>query len=368
MIKIATVFSGIGAPEFALRRLHIPYKTVFACDNGEVDIEYDTKEEFEKVRALDDWKKQKLYVDELYATRSRKHNYVKDSYLANYGQTGEESFFNDVVLLDGTKFRDKVDLFVGGSPCQSFSVVGSQKGFDDKRGILFFEFIRLVTEIRPKIFIYENVSGLWSKKNAEIWKEMLKSFDSLDDYGTEVLSLNAADYGIPQTRNRVFVVGIRGKKKEGVLLFLPKIENNLTMQDFLIESSEEGGVTFDENGGLLFSKIPGVIDEKYYLSQAVAKYVMTSGTKNWHTKIEIDRKIARPLLSTMGNHHRAGVDNYVTVNGRIRALSERECLRLMGFTDDFKIVVSKASMYKQVGNSMVVDVMMAIFKALGIRR
>lgn len=66
----------------------------------------------------------------------------------------------------------------------------------------------------------------------------------------------------------------------------------------------------------------------------------------------------------MGNHHRAGVDNYVTINGELRALSERECLRLMGFTDDFKIVVNKGNMYKQAGNSMVVDVLMALYKSI----
>ncbi|HBX24718.1 MAG TPA: DNA (cytosine-5-)-methyltransferase, partial [Firmicutes bacterium] len=92
--------------------------------------------------------------------------------------------------------------------------------------------------------------------------------------------------------------------------------------------------------------------------------VTTPGTKNWKTNISYDREIARTLLSTMGNHHRAGVDNYVTDVGSLRALSERECLRLMGFTDDFKIVVSKAQMYKQVGNSMVVDVVMALIEAI----
>ena len=118
------------------------------------------------------------------------------------------------------------------------------------------------------------------------------------------------------------------------------------------------------SSGLIYSKVPGIIDEKYYLTPAVLKYVLIPGTKNWATHIETDRKIARTLLSTMGNHHRAGVDNYVTVDGRLRVLSERECLRLMGFTDDFKIVVSMPQMYKQAGNSMVVDVLMGLLSEL----
>ncbi len=77
-------------------------------------------------------------------------------------------------------------------------------------------------------------------------------------------------------------------------------------------------------------------------------------------KPEIDLQIARPLMSTMHKMHRAGEDNYVTTNGKIRRLTPRECLRLMGFTDDFKIVVSDTQMYRQAGNSMVVDVQMGL--------
>ena len=112
-------------------------------------------------------------------------------------------------------------------------------------------------------------------------------------------------------------------------------------------------------------KNPCQTPSEYILTPAVKKYVMCEGTGNYKTHIEIDRPIARTLLSTMGNHHRAGVDNYVTdKSGNVRALTERECLRLMGFTDDFKIVVSKAQAYKQIGNSMVVDVLMALIKEI----
>ena len=100
--------------------------------------------------------------------------------------------------------------------------------------------------------------------------------------------------------------------------------------------------------------------EKYFLSEKVKKYVLASGTKGFYSKPEIDLEIARPLLTTMHKMHRAGVDNYVTTEGRIRKLTPRECLRLMGFCDSFKIVVSDTSMYQQAGNSIVVDVLIAI--------
>lgn len=94
--------------------------------------------------------------------------------------------------------------------------------------------------------------------------------------------------------------------------------------------------------------------EKYFLSEKVKKYVLSSGTKNFFSKPATDLEVARPLLTTMHKMHRAGVDNYVTTEGRLRKLTPRECLRLMGFSDDWKIVVSDTAMYQQAGNSIVV--------------
>lgn len=103
-----------------------------------------------------------------------------------------------------------------------------------------------------------------------------------------------------------------------------------------------------------------VVPEKYFLSERILPGIMCEGTGGFSMKPEIDLPIARPLMSTMHKMHRAGEDNYVTTNGRIRRLAPRECLRLMGFTDDFKIAVADTPMYKQAGNSVVVDVLMGI--------
>ena len=360
MIRIATVFSGIGAAEFALKRLNIEHNIIFACDNGNVVFDYDKEIEFQKVSSLSTVKEKHDYVEQLYARNSRKHNFVKDSYLANY-KCNAQSFYQDVILLDGTPYHNKVDLFIGGSPCQSFSTVGCQQGFKDRRGNLFFEFTRLVKEIQPKVFIYENVHGVLNNSNKMTWEIMTREFDNLG-YSYSYFVLNAKDYGIPQNRRRLFVVGFKNKKYK---IEKPiKKELKLTMQDFLVESTEFGGMTFDFNGDIVFSKKSGVIGPEYFLSQCVSSYVMKTGTKNWISKPETDLPIARTLLSTMGNHHRAAVDNYVTINGKLRSLSEREAHRLMGFTDDYRIVVSKAQGYKQAGNSIVVDVMMSLIQAI----
>lgn len=363
-IKLATVFSGIGSIEFALRRLNISHEVIFACDNGERDIEYDKEKELDKVRNLKTIKDKKEYVDKLYKTKTRKHNFVQDTYLNNY-HIKDDLFFQDVKLIDGRDFKNQVDLFVGGSPCQSFSLVGSQRGLEDTRGTLFAEFARLVKEIEPKVFIYENVRNILKHDNGNTWEVIKAAFDELD-YEIDFNVLNAKDFNIPQNRSRLFVVGY--KKCFGIKPIIPKrkkITNEYTMQDFLVTHTAFGNFTFNVDGSLkLDQSKQDKIPEECILSQAVERYVLKEGTKNWHQKGSINLSIARTLLKTMGNCHRAGVDNYVTEGGNLRMLSIRECLRLMGYTDDFNVTVSKAQAYKQVGNSIVVDVMMELLNSI----
>lgn len=192
MIKLATVFSGIGAIEQSLRRLGKYYDIVFACDNGDVELDLLEGKELEdykrliKLRSkkqLNDPKdikrleqlgaqenaiaesirttiqnlpsksSKKKMVDELYKSRSRQTNFVKKAYLANYSDhIKEEDFHLDIRFLDGSDYKcDNIDLLVGGSPCQAFSAVGAQYGLNDTRGTLFYEFARIVKETQPSI-------------------------------------------------------------------------------------------------------------------------------------------------------------------------------------------------------------------------
>lgn len=361
MIKLATAFSGIGAIEQALERLNIDYELEFACDNGDIEIDVDYDKELKKIRRMKTIQGKREYVDNLYMTNSRKHNFVKDAYLANYS-VKDNNFFYDVKLLDGNDFKNKIDLFVGGSPCQSFSIAGARGGFEDARGTLFYEYARLVKEIQPKVFIYENVYGVLTHDKGNTWKVMQNIFDELGYYYKWEI-LNAKDYGIPQGRRRLYVVGFKDKKEFDKFEFPKPQKLKYTMQDFLVENVKEGNLV-NKNGKLVITeKVGEEPEEKYYLSEKLRKYVLCPGTKNFmHHDAEIDLPIARALLSTQGNTHRASVNNYVTTNGKIRALTVRETYRLMGFPDSFKIVVSKAQALKQSGNSIVVDVLIAILK------
>lgn len=350
----------------------------------------------------DDWNARKKMVDGLYSGLE-KRNKVKQSYMANY-DLSEDNFHWNVAFLDGKQYTGQVDLFVGGSPCQSFSLVGKQRGLEDTRGTLFYEYARLVDEIKPKVFIYENVRAVTSHDGGRTWEKMQEVFNELG-YSFSWQILNAKDYGIPQNRERLFVVGFRNDLKLTKEFSFPKpIELKKVMKDFLIENAPGGyflpqkGVEFvtkEKNLTKRFTQIDGDIQlcqkknqqfnwhgdfvfqseddakrnnipdlEKYFLSEKVKKYVLSSGTKNFYSKPKTDLEIARPLLTTMHKMHRAGVDNYVTTEGRLRKLTPRECMRLMGFSDEFKIVVSDTSAYQQAGNSIVVDVLIHIMESI----
>ena len=388
----------------------------FENDNGRklirrvIDLAQRTSMLHEKINYLrvqkkldslgEDWKARKKFVDSLY-DGLEKRNKVKASYTANY-DIDKDDFHWNIAFLDGKQYAGKVDLFVGGSPCQSFSFVGKQRGLDDTRGTLFYA--RLIDEIRPKVFIYENVRAVTSHDGGKTWKKMQQVFSELD-YSFSWKVLNARDYGIPQNRERLFVVGFRNDLNLDVEFSFPKaIELEKKMQDFLLDNAPGGyflpekGVDFvtsEKNLSKKFTQIDGEVQlcqkknqqfnwhgdfvfqseedaeknhildlEKYYLSEKVRKYVLSTGTKNFYSKPKTDLEIARPLLTTMHKMHRAGVDNYVTTDGRLRKLTPRECLRLMGFSDSFKIVVSDTSMYQQAGNSIVVDVLIHIMEQI----
>ena len=359
IINVATIFSGIGAPEQALYRLKKDFNVVFACDNGGRILDFDYDKEYAEISKFTTVKNKEAYAENLYNSNTSKSNYVEMSYKANYTC---EYFFQDVKLLDGRDFKNKIDLFVGGSPCQSFSIIGEKGGFNDTRGTLFYEFARLIKEINPKVFIYENVFNVLRHDKGKTWTTMQNVFAELGYYFKHAV-LDAKDFGIPQSRKRLFVVGFKEKKHFDAFEFPTPCQLNMTVQDLLEDNHEVGSIQSVDGKLTPIYEKKGVIDEYYFLTPGVLKYVLSPGTKGfYHPNSKTDEPIAKALLSTMHNHHRTSVNNYITTNGRLRELTINEGLRLMGFPDSFIIAVSKAQMYKQIGNSIVVDVMMGIEK------
>ncbi|GFI53792.1 DNA cytosine methyltransferase [uncultured Alistipes sp.] len=368
-VRIGTAFSGIGAIEHAFQRLGLKHEIVFAGD-------------------IDD--------------KCRK------SYFANY-PISEKDWFSDIREFDASPYRGKVDFIVGGAPCQAFSMVGKRLGFEDARGTLFYEFARIIKETQPKLFLFENVKGLLNHDKGKTWNVIHDIFEELG-YDVHYRVLNSKDYGIPQHRERLYCIGF---KKKTSFRFPAPISLEYKMYDFLedyVDSKyflKEKGVKFvtsHKNRDKCYTQINGDValcqkrnqqfnwhgdfvfhpafeedfdefvfdvkdvEEKYYLSDKVAKYVLAGGTKNFRTSTQTDLDVARPLLHSMHKMHRAGVDNYVSHKGRLRKLTPRECLRLMGFKDSFKIAVSDTATYQQAGNSIVVDVLIALLKQLDITK
>jgi DNA (cytosine-5)-methyltransferase 1 len=362
-LNVATVFSGIGAPEQALKRIGCDYKLLFACDNGEREISYDHDQEFDKICNMATPEEKRLYVDNLYKSKTSRTNFVQQSFLANY-HVENDNFYQDVTLLDGRDYKGKVDLFVGGSPCQSFSIAGARGGFEDTRGTLFFEYCRLVKEIEPTVFIYENVYGVLNHDGGRTWDTMQNVFNELG-YSITWNILDARNYGIPQGRRRLFVVGFKKKASFDKFSFPEPVELKFTMQDFLEENLAIGSLQSVDGQLTKINDLKGEPDQRYYLSPKLEAYVMAPGTKNFHhPNAKTDLPIARALVKNMGNTYRASVNNYVHTHGKIRHLTMREVHRLMGYPDSYKIVVSRAQAYKQAGNSIVVDVMMNIIKQI----
>jgi len=362
-IKLATLFSWIWAIEQAFKRLNIDHDIVFACDNWNIELDIDYEEELEKVKNLDSLIEKNEYVRKLYNSKTRKTNFVEISYLNNYA-IDKSDFFYDVKLLDWKDFENEVDFLVWGSPCQSFSVIWNKWWFDDTRGTLFHEFARLVKETQPKVFIYENVFWMFKHDNWKTWQIVQNVFDELwYHYKFEVM--DSRNYWIPQWRRRIFVVWFRDEKHFSNFNFPTPINLELKMQDLLLDNVKEWAV-FNRKSRLYIDKKQWwqEIDEKCFLSEKLENYVMSPWTWKFIHKPKINLEIARALLSTMWNTHRASVNNYVTTNWKIRALHPRETHRLMGFPDDYKIVVSKAQAYKQSWNSIVVDVLVHLLKEI----
>jgi DNA (cytosine-5)-methyltransferase 1 len=364
-LRVGTVFSGIGAFEQALEILNIPHEIAFACDNGgNLFEDIANKEELEKLETITDKKEKLEFVESIYK-KAKKKNFVKQSYLANY-DLNEDSFYHDVRFI-GSHINKEIDIFVGGSPCQSFSVAGARGGFEDTRGTLFFEFARCVKELQPKVFIYENVKGLVGHDNGRTFATVLNTFEELG-YKYFYQILNAKDYNIPQNRQRIFIIGFRNQDVQ--FTFPDKLKLDYTMGDFLIGQTDTNktsnvpnfvtNTTHLNKGFSLYSEKK--VTEKYYLSDKVKKIILATEAKTMKFNPTINTDIAKTLLASMHKMHRANVDNYVTVEERIRRLTPRECLRLMGFPDTFQQVVSDVQCYKQAGNSIVVNVLIEIIK------
>jgi DNA (cytosine-5)-methyltransferase 1 len=338
MIKIFDLFAGIGGfrlgVENILKKNKIITKTV-----GWSEIDRHCQKTYNANFFDNDF-----FIDDIKKITSPDNNYCN---LTNFKFKKKIQFIK--------KNLPKFDFLVAGFPCQSFSTMGQQKGLDDERGALFFDIASILHSIKPKYFLLENVKRLLTIDNKKTFKLIVSLLQS-EGYEVSWWVLDSKDYGIPQTRRRIFIYGSLKKEKQSFPIDPPKISKKILTTKSILEKD---------------------VNKKYILSKKILKTILKHGTGGYYSKSEIDLEIARPLTRTMVKMHRANQDNYYSnkfILGEkklrwIRKLTPLEAFRLQGFPDKFydkakKSLVSDAQMYMQAGNSVTVNVVEAIINHL----
>lgn len=352
MIRLATVFSGIGAVEQALKQMNIDYKIVFACDNGERYLDINQGDIEQAIEGLSEEEKEAKII-KLYDETGKVNN-VKKSYFANY-DISEDRWYEDIRFLNGKKYQGQVDLLVGGSPCQSFSTFGKRKGLEDTRGTLFYDYARIIKETQPKVFIFENVTGLLNHDKGKTWDIIKSVFEELN-YKIQYKIMDAQYYGLPQMRKRVFVVGINKKIESGEFKFPEHVELSKKASDYLEEN----------------------VDDKYYLPQKGFTYVTTPKRNEGRARVNRDIigcQTANQQFNWIGDfrvekpkpsHYQSDrifVGKYNGEDAVARKMTPKECLNLMGF-ENFNIVVDDKVAYRQSGNSIAVPVLKELINSI----
>lgn len=269
-----------------------------------------------------------------------------------------ENNFGDYPSGDITKIDSKdipdFDILCGGFPCQSFSIAGKRLGFEDSRGTMFFEVARILKEKKPKAFILENVKGITNHDGGKTLKTILDILDDLDyTYVNKVI--NAKDVGIPQNRERWYCVGIRKDLniKLNPDIIFPTEQANFFSYDDIIDVNN----IYKEYkiSDICENNIQKHIDK---VKEKKSKYTLAYEIRPSRCQFKTDG-ISPCLTAKMGT----GGNNVPVVVELNRKLTEKECLKLMGYPEDYKIG-NGSQAYKQIGNSVVVPVLEQISKSL----
>jgi DNA (cytosine-5)-methyltransferase 1 len=394
MIKVGSDFSGVGAFNQSLMRLGIEFKEIFACDMDK---------------------------------------YARQTFIHNYG----EPEYYPTNVYDRKIPSESLDIYMTSPPCQAFSLAGKRLGKDDKRGILFFNSHEFIQVNKPRYFIFENVKGLLSDDGGKTFQEWVNMLGGKSVNGVPVLFpydesvpyhlywkvLNAKHHGVPQNRERVFLIGIRDDvdndfqfpKEEYLSKRLKDVlEDGVVDKYFLSEKMinyfdsrssnfNNGNINFKDEESVAStitssSKSLDISDNiirltnvnpsgngmngNVYGNEGISPTLSTNkgeGIKigafrgrnpdkpsDRTTGVQTEQKLEININGTSNTLTSVQKDNVVIENCKIRRLTPRECFRLMDFPDCFTWPVSDSQAYKQAGNSIVVNVLYKIIKNLSI--
>jgi DNA (cytosine-5)-methyltransferase 1 len=367
-IKIGSQFSGVGAFDQALNRLGIKYENILQCE----------------------WDK-----------------YARDTYLLNYEKPRYYvEDVHDTPYKEITEMFGSLDILMSSPPCQSFSMGGKRLGKNDKRGILFFNSYEFIKENKPRYFIFENVRGLLSDDGGKTFSEWVNMLGGKSINGLPVLFpykesvpyhlywkiMNAKDYGVPQNRERVFLVGIRNDEDNNFRFpievplqkkLVDVLENSVNDKYLLSERMINGFLNKREEFAKQFK--PKSVDDNvlncittkptdkvtcnYIRVRSAVQKGYELATKNdsinyQNIKSTTRRgRVGKGVAQTLDTKCEQGI---LTDDFRLRKLTPRECFRLMDFPDEFTWTVSDAQAYKQAGNSIVVGVLSNIISRFNL--
>ena len=302
------------------------------------------------------------------------------SYCANF-DTDNEIAMGDIVTftenMQTLETLPRVDLVTGGFPCQSFSMMGEQRGFEDPRGNLFFNILRVIRQTTPSFVLLENVKNLKTHDGGNTFRVIRESIEALG-YHFFADVFNTADFGLAQTRNRVYMFATTQDLPTGFEFSAESVK-----AFFDTHSRRSLFICRQENTRDVLDVI---VPQKYYLSEKLKKTILSNGSGGFVSKSDIDLLTARPLCATMHKMHRACQDNYFSqgfVDGeydgptggsdamklRVRRITPREAFRLQGFPERYidnleELHLSDSALYKLAGNAVSVNVVYAILSYL----
>lgn len=268
--------------------------------------------------------------------------------------------FGDIPEGDITKVDEKLipnhDILCAGFPCQAFSISGKQRGFEDSRGTLFFDVARIVREKKPKIVFMENVKNFATHDEGRTLAVVKGTMEELG-YQFNAKVLNAVDYGVPQKRERIYMVCFRNDLKVSDFKFPKAFELSRHVEDYLLEDEELVKDLYVNRPDMYYNNT----EDNQYSNKSIRLGTVNKGGQG--ERIYSTKGIAI-TLSAYGGGVFAKTGGYY-VNGGARKLHPRECARIMGYPDSYRIATSSNQAYKQFGNSVVIDVLQYIAMEIG---
>lgn len=273
------------------------------------------------------------------------------TYQRNFGHKPS----GDITKIDAAEVPDH-DVMCGGFPCQPFSMSGKQLGFEDARGTLFFEVMRLVSAKRPKVVFLENVANYVKHQGG---KTLQLTLGMLEDagYATKWAVLNASDYGVPQARKRIYILGVRQDVAKGEFQFPEASGGQVLLKDLLLEGSAADAMRIDREDIKITkqpSEIAEILQRRPYKPVQIG--IINKGGQGERIYAVEGHAIT---LSAHGGGAASKTGAY-WVDGHVRKLHPEECRRLMGFPDGYRVDPRVNQAYKQFGNAVVANVIEAV--------